>query len=430
MREGRDGIRTPTAAVVGVGDELLYGVTADTNGSWLAGELSSLGLQVTRRWVVGDEEEEIQEVVARALAGVDLVVATGGLGPTPDDLTREAVAGLLGLPLGTDPVLLKGLEARFRARGYEVLPENTLAMAMAPEGSRILPNPRGAAPGLVLDAPHGKAVILLPGVPMEMRAIFREGVVPFLRERYGSRLEPVAHRVIHTTGIPESVLSQEVERVLPPEMGPVSLAYLPDVSGVRIRLSARGPQGDDEVEGWLRRMEELLDPVVGPYRYRAPGGDLAEAVGELLAQRGVTVAVAESCTGGIIAGRLTHHAGSSRYFLGGVVAYSDQVKMGVLGVEETLLRDRGAVSREVAEAMATGVARKLGARAGIGVTGVAGPGGGSADKPVGTVWYAAAFDGSVVAKKELFPGSREDVRRRAAQAALALLLHLLDGREG
>ncbi len=423
-------VSVPRAAVVSVGDELLLGETVDTNGSWLARELSSLGLRMVRRWVVGDSIRDIREGVGSALSRADVALVTGGLGPTPDDLTLSAVAGLLGLSLETDAEILAHLKERFRARGFPSLPKESEAMARVPEGGRVLLNTRGSAPGLAMEAGEGRVCVLLPGVPAEMRGIFMDEVIPLLRERFSRRLEPISYRLIHTTGIPESLLAGEVAKLGLPTEGPVSLAFLPDGRGVRLRLAARGAPGHRDVEEALGRFEELLRPVVEPFRYRCRSGDLAEALGKALRERGLTLATAESCTGGLIAKRMTDHPGSSRYFLGSVVAYANEVKTALLGVGEGLLEERGAVSPEVAEAMATGVAGRFGATAGLGVTGVAGPGGGTGDKPVGTVWVAVSLGGEVFSRREFFAGNREDIRERGAQAAMALLLRTLESGEG
>ena len=430
MTGGADPSQPPSAAIVCVGDELLLGETVDTNGSWLAQELSHLGLRVLRRWVVGDVPDEIREVVRDALEVAEVILVTGGLGPTPDDLTREAVAGLLGVSLDLDPELLEGLRARFRARGYAELPEDSRAMAEVPRGGTVLPNPHGAAPGLAMENRKGELCILLPGVPREVRGIFRQGVEPLLRKRYSSQLRPLVHRVIHTFGVPESVLASEMQEVLPADLSGVSLAYLPDLLGVRLRLTSREAGSEAEAEARLQRVEAFMEPVLSRYGYDAKSGELAEAVGTALLCTGDTLAVAESCTGGLISKRMTDLPGSSRYFLGGVVAYANEVKTGILGVEEELIRNDGVVGEAVAKAMARGVARELKASVGMGVTGIAGPGGGTPEKPVGTVCYAVSLGGETVARKELFLGDREAVRERAAQATLGLLLRLLEGREG
>ncbi len=421
---GRDPERgVPRAVIVTVGDEILLGRTVDTNAAWLGRELAQLGIPVTRRYTVADLDGEIRGAVAQAMETADLVLVSGGLGPTPDDLTRDSVAGLLGLPLRVDEKLLDALRRRFRERGLDELPPNNVSQATVPEGATTLSNPHGTAPGLAMEA-RGSLVVLLPGVPRELRGIFAEGVVPLVRARFGPRLVPVQIRVIHTTGVPESLLAQRVDEYLPEDTGPVSLAFLPDVRGVDLRFTARGV-GAEEAERWFERLDEALGPALGPWRFEAAQGDLVEAVSEALKVRVLTLAVAESCTGGLIAKRLTDRPGSSEIFAGAVVAYADDAKVRHLGVDPEDIARHGAVSETVALAMAHGVAERFGADAGIGVTGVAGPGGGTDEKPVGTVWYAAVLGGEAVARCERFPGDRETVRERSAQAALALLLRLL-----
>ncbi len=424
--KGREPAPGPRAAIVTVGDEILLGETVDTNAAWLGRALARRGIAVTRRATVADIDSEIRRAVGEAMAAVDFVVVSGGLGPTPDDLTRDSVAALLGRPLHLDEALLEALKVRFRDRGFGELPATNLSQAMIPEGALALANPHGTAPGLAMES-DGSMVVLLPGVPRELRGIFEQGVVPLIEERFGDRLVPVRLRYIHTTGIPESRLAELVAERLPADTGPVSLAFLPDLRGVELRLTARGV-GREEAERWLDALEEALEPAVGPWRFRAEEGDLVEAVGSALKGRGLTLATAESCTGGLIAKRITDRPGASEYFLGGVVAYANEVKVGQLGVDARVLDEHGAVSEPVALAMALGAAERLGADIGVGVTGVAGPDGGTEEKPVGTVWYAASVHGKAVARMERFTGDREAVRERSAQAVLALLLAHLEGR--
>lgn len=408
------------AAVVCVGDELLYGETVDTNSTWLGKALARLGLPVVRRWTVGDVPADIQDAVGDALDTADLVVVTGGLGPTRDDRTLDAVAALLGTPLQEDPDLIAALEARFRARGYETMPASNRTQARVPAGATVLRNAHGTAPGILLER-GARTVVLLPGVPRELRGLFEDHLEGWILARLGPRLAPVRHRVLHTTGIPESRLSDLVEDVLPADLGPVSIAFLPDPLGVDLRLTVRGG-GGGEGEAHLDRIEALLAPVVAPWRFEAPGGDLAAAVVQALRDRGETLAVAESCTGGLLAHRITALAGVSDVFLGGVVAYANSVKAGVLGVPPERIEAHGAVSEEVALDMARAAARVAGADWGIGVTGVAGPTGGSPDKPVGTVWVAVADRGGAVARLSRFaPAARDTIQARAAQEALRLL---------
>ncbi len=418
--------RSPRAALVTVGDELLLGQTVDTNAAWLGRELGTLGIPVVRRHTVGDISSEIQAAVADALTVADLVVVTGGLGPTPDDLTRDAVAELFGLPLLDDAEVLESLRARVRERGAAELPEPNRRVAQVPAGALKLTNPFGTAPGLAMER-DGALVVLLPGVPRELKGIYAGDLRRLALERFSGRLSPVHVRVVRTTGIPESVLAQRVAERLPEGTGPVRLAFLPDLRGVDLRFQATDMTAAD-AEGLFDALVGTLEDVLAPWRFDAPSGDLAEAVSLALRSRGMRLAVAESCTGGLITKRLTDLPGASDILAGGVVAYANKVKMGVLGVGEEELGRHGAVSKAVAAAMAREVARVLGADAGIGVTGVAGPEGGTPEKPVGTVWYAVAADGRVETRCERFPGDREAVRERAAQAALFLLLRALEAR--
>lgn len=418
------------AAIVTVGDELLYGATVDTNGAWMGQALAERGIPVVERRVVGDSDADIGGALAGVLAKADLVVLSGGLGPTHDDRTREAVAAHLGLDLEVDPALVTMLERRFRKFGHTSLPSNNLKQAHIPRGGEALANPRGSAPGLLVPVPQDpdKRVALLPGVPREMKGIFEEELMPRVERLYAHRMSPVLHHWIHTTGIAESLLAERLREVLPEDLGGVSLAYLPRLTGVDLRLTVTDQVDRDVAMAAASRIEGLIAPVVDGFRYEADSGDLVEAIGRLLTDQALTLVVAESCTGGAIAKRLTDVAGVSSFFQGGVVAYSNRLKSELLGVDEGVLEQHGAVSEETALAMAQGARERLGGDAAIAITGIAGPGGGSEEKPVGTVWYAASLGARTVAKHRRFPGNREGVRVRSAQAALALLHSMLVGR--
>jgi nicotinamide-nucleotide amidase len=409
--------------VVTVGDELLLGDTIDSNAARIGRALGELGAPVLRRETVGDEKAAIAGAVERALADGDLVVVTGGLGPTPDDLTREAVADLLGRPLRRDATVEEALRARYRSAGYKDLPETNLRQAMVPEGATVLPNERGTAPGLALEH-EGSWVVLLQGVPRELEGMLAGPVRELVQRAFGDRLRAPLHRRLHTTGIAESKLAERVEALLPAHRGPVRLAYLPSLRGVDLRFTVGGETDPAEARAWLDRMESALTELEG---YFYAGDDLVEALARTLDESGRTLAVAESCTGGLIAKRLTDRPGSSRWFLGGVVAYADRAKVDQLGVPPDVLARVGAVSEEVARAMADGARRAFGAFAGIGITGIAGPTGGTTEKPVGTVWYAVSVGDRVEAEKRVFMGDREAVRERSAQAALNLLYRTLRG---
>ncbi|HSG08360.1 MAG TPA: competence/damage-inducible protein A [Longimicrobiales bacterium] len=425
MKRAGDMVR---AAIVTVGDELLSGQTVDTNAAWLGRELAALGIPVARRHTVGDRAEEITHALADAMEVADLVLVTGGLGPTPDDITRDVVATALDRPLELDSEVLEGIRAVYRQRGTDEVPTPNRRVAQVPRGAAKLANPFGTAPGLVLEA-GDSLVVLLPGVPRELKGIFSADLTAHLRFRFGDRLTPVQMRTVRTTGIPESALAQTVAEVLPEGPGAVELAFLPDERGVDLRMSCFGMSAE-EAGGHLDALEGLLAPVLAPWRFDAPDGDLVGAVSAALARAGKTLALAESCTGGLMAKRVTDLPGASEVFRGGVVAYDNEVKTALLGVDGAALVREGAVSEAVARQMAVGAAELLGSDAGIGITGIAGPDGGTVEKPVGTVWFAAVLDGRVVARLGHFAGDRSAVRERAAQAAFFLLLRLLEGAEG
>lgn len=423
--------------MVTVGEELLSGATIDRNAAWISSRLGEIGLPVWRSHSVGDRDTDIAEVVRTAALSAPFVVVTGGLGPTADDRTRGAVAGALEADLALDPDLLRHLESRYRAAGRGELPPAMRALALRPAGGRVLSNPVGAAPGLAFPSPTpwpgsppGPGwIVLLPGVPREMRAIL-PAVLELAQSTFGPELRPIRSRMIHTTGIPESQLAPRVEAALGDARRGLELAYLPDLLGVDLRLTARGAV-DDEDEAGARRLldagEEVLRPLLSEHSFVAPSGDLVEATRARLEERGWTFATAESCTGGLVAQRYTSRAGASTTFLGGIVAYADELKAACLGVPASVLREHGAVSEPVAREMAVGVCERLGADCSVSITGIAGPAGGSPDKPVGTVWIAACRpDGAgggrrVTSRRYALAGDREAVRVRAAQAALHLL---------
>ncbi len=414
--------RAGHAAVVTVGDELLNGETVDTNAAWLGRRLADLGLPVVRRYTVGDVDEEIRGAVAAATEVAEVVLVSGGLGPTRDDRTKQAVAELYGRALVVDAGAERALRERYASAGHPDVPAASRGQAEIPSGATALLNAEGTAPGIVLEI-DDTLVVLLPGVPRELRALFDgpvQGVLEPRIARGGTRLH---HRVVHTTGIAESKLAEAVEKrltELPGGLDPaMKLAWLPDVRGVDVRLTLATGSTDEA----NRRFDELLahlGPVLDPWSFDADSGDIAAALSDELRRRSWTLAVAESCTGGLVAKRLTDLPGAGDVFRGGVVAYANQAKVDHLGVSPDDIERHGAVSEAVAAQLATGAADRFGAEVGIGVTGVAGPTGGSEDKPVGLVWIATAVEGVVSARSHRFPGGRESVRERAAQAALAL----------
>ena len=406
--------------IVTVGNELLLGFTQDTNARDLARDLASVGGRVVRRATVGDEPRAIGDAVGQALDRTGFVVTSGGLGPTSDDLTREAVARELRLELKVDPSVLDDIVARFAKFRPGPMPASNRKQAEVPVGAEVLTNARGSAPGLWIDDARG-TVVLLPGVPSEFRAMTSAYLVPRVRERSGTA-HRVQSRTLRTTGVSESGLADRLADQLP-SLPDVELAFLPSLESVDIRVTASGDA--DEVRRKLEVAEELLRPILGDQLYGVEDQDLAALLLETLRQRNARLAVAESCTGGLIAARLTEVAGATDTFLGGVVTYANEAKTRDLGVPSDVIERVGAVSVEVADAMVRGVTDRFGVDAAIAVTGIAGPSGGTGEKPVGTVCLAAAWRGEIQVVKRIIPGSRYEVRRRAAQAALDLLRRML-----
>ena len=408
--------------LVTIGTELLLGFTIDSNAADIARAVAGAGGRVVRRASVGDDGAAIRDAVGDALKRTGFVVVTGGLGPTGDDITKHAMAELFGAPLVLDESYLRELEERFAKYGRDPLPPSNRSQAEMPCGAVVLPNRGGTAPGLAFENADG-TVVLLPGVPLEMRMMVAEHLVPMIRDRAaaGSRPPPVTRSLtLRTTGITESGLVSLLEGV-EEALEDVSSAYLPGVGGVDLRLTAWSVPEDTLLE----RAAGLLRPRLGRYCYGIENTDLAAVLLDQLRSLGLTVAVAESCTGGLVGARLTAIPGSSDVFVGGFTTYSNKVKTTALGVPETLIADHGAVSEAVGLEMVRGAMWQLGTGAGIAVTGIAGPAGGTAEKPVGTVWIAAAARDKKRAVHQRFPGGREEVRHRSAQAALDLLRLLL-----
>ncbi len=396
-----------------VGTELLLGFTLDTNAADLGRLLSQRGLRVTRQTTVPDDVMAIRRALATAVDRAPLVIVTGGLGPTDDDCTRDAVAALFGMPLVFDPSVWSSLQARAAALG-RALPDANRPQAMVPTGATVLPNRWGTAPGLWIPHPGG-TVVLLPGVPSEMRALLAHEVLPRLPVAIGT----IGSRTLRTVGVSEARLA-ELLGPLRSALMPLTLAYLPGVARIDLRLTCW--QGSpEEVEAELARGEQLVRGVVAEWCYGTDDDELAEVVLRLLRERGLRLAVAESCTGGMLGARLTAISGSSAVFQGGVIVYADAAKRTLLGVSEEVLAEHGAVSEPVAEAMARGVAARLGAEVGIGITGIAGPGGGTPDKPVGTVCLGLLVGESLWVETLALSGDREQIRERAIVAALARL---------
>ncbi len=409
---------------IAIGDELLLGFTIDTNHAHLARELAAQGISVVRRTTVGDVAEDIADAVKDALERTGGVITTGGLGPTSDDRTKESIAAVFGREMRLDEGILAALEKRWRDRGWPgPLPVANRQQAMVPEGARILVNRHGSAPGLWLEDERGRWVAMLPGVPREMRGMLADELGPLLAPR-AAGAGVVRSRTLRTTGIAESALADLLGESAKGFPG-VSLAYLPGHAGTDLRLTTSGPLA--EAEARLDACARTLRSCAERWIYGEGETDVAEVVLEHARSQGRRIAVAESCTGGLLGGRLTAVPGSSDVFVGGVIAYDNAVKREHLGVPESDLREHGAVSEQVVRRMASGVRDRFGTDIGIAITGVAGPGGGTPEKPVGMVWIAADVEGNVIARRLSLIGDRAEIRERAAQSALDLTRRAMNG---
>lgn len=413
------------AAVVAVGTELLSTDRLDTNSLRIAGLLERHGVELVAKSVCGDDEGAIAGEIARRLAEVELVLVSGGLGPTADDVTREAAAAALGRGLVEDPDVWRAIEERFASFG-RVPTENNRRQSQVIEGARVLDNPWGTAPGILCELANGRTLVLLPGVPVELEGLLARHVEPWIAARSGGAA--VEYATLKTAMRPES----EVDRKLEPAyeaFGRAPITVLAAPGEVRVRLAARG--GESERRARLDAMRAKVRELLGDAVFSEDAEATLEAVvGRLLGERGWTIATAESCTGGLLAERLTRVPGSSAYFLGGVVAYSNASKVRDLAVDPELVERHGAVSEPVALALAEGARERFGADLGIGITGIAGPDGGSEEKPVGTVHVAVAGPGEAIGHRRLrFPGERERVRWFAAQGALEMVRRRLLGTE-
>jgi nicotinamide-nucleotide amidase len=412
---------------VSIGDELLLGFTIDTNAPHLARAAAEQGIRVVRRATVGDGADGIAAAVREALDRTGAVITSGGLGPTADDLTKPAIAALFGRAMRRDDAIIESLRARWKARGWPgELPRTNEQQAMIPEGAVILENKHGSAPGIWLEDERSRWVAMLPGVPREFRGMTADTLLPRLsamRARSGAS-SVVRSRTLRTTGIAESALADALGELAKDPHG-VSLAYLPGWEGVDLRLTA-WDLPTEEADKRLGAAATAITAKVGKHVYAEGEIDLVNLVLDRLRARGLKVAVAESCTGGMLGMRLTAIPGSSESVVGGIIAYDNAVKVRDLGVQDATLAAHGAVSEETAREMASGARARFGVAAALGITGIAGPGGGTPDKPVGTFCVAVDLAGEVRSLRTSTVGDRHEVRQRATQAALSLLRRLLD----
>jgi nicotinamide-nucleotide amidase len=401
--------------LVTIGTELLLGFTVDTNSAFAGKALAAAGVKVVRRTAVPDTPEAIRDAVAEALARTGAVLTTGGLGPTRDDISKVVVAQLFDAPLEFRPEIWDHVVERFKRFG-RVPTDNNRCQAEMPRGAVELRNQWGSAPGIWLEGAPG-LVVMLPGVPREMRNLLTHEVMPRLAARGGKTV--VRSRTLRTAAIGESLLAERMGEI-EAEIAPLTLAYLPDLAAVDLRVTAWDLPAD-EADRRLAAAMELLKARAGHHAFGEDGTDLAEVVLAAARQAKATIATAESCTGGLVGGRLTAIPGSSEVVLGGIIAYGNVIKESALEVPGPLLAEHGAVSEPVARAMAEGAARRLGATLTVAVTGIAGPGGGTEEKPVGLTWFATHYQGKTESSKQIMFGERDEIRGRAAQVALMML---------
>jgi nicotinamide-nucleotide amidase len=406
------------AEIISIGDELLIGQVINTNQAYIAEKLNSAGVYADRMTTVGDGEKEILAAFQSAFVTHEVVTVTGGLGPTHDDITRALVCKFFNTDLVLNDEALENVKRIFTRRKLAITKINE-DQAMVPRSCTVIQNRLGTAPGYCFEK-GGRFFFVMPGVPYEMKGMMSDFIIPLLQKQNTGLV--IRHRTLKTTGIPESFLAEkigDVNQIFAPNSG-TSLAFLPSSAGVRLRITvkAKTVQAAD-VE--IQRVEPLVRSRIEKYIFAEGEIELEEALGKLLTERNLTIAVAESCTGGLIADRLTNVSGSSNYFERGVITYSNQSKIDELGVPAELIEKFGAVSREVAEAMASGIRKKAGTSIGLSTTGIAGPTGGSEEKPVGLVWIGYADKDHTIAIRFNFGGERRLIKERASQAALELV---------
>lgn len=412
------------ACIIAVGTEMLTPLRVDTNSLFITERLNEIGIDVRLKLIVGDDVEELAELVRAALAWADVIAITGGLGPTEDDITRAAVARVLERPFTVDEAIVERIRERFVRRGL-TMPEINRRQAMVPRGATVLPNPNGTAPGLWLEH-GGTAIVLLPGPPREMKPMFDAVVGERLAPRTGGA--GLFRRVLRMTGRTESDVDADAQPIYgkwTSQRVPITTTILAVLGQIELHLTAYAA-GRVEADAALDAAVALLRDGLGDSIYSVDGRPLESVVGDLLRAKGFTIAVAESCTGGLLASRLTDVAGSSDYVDRGVVCYSNRAKIETLGIADALIALHGAVSEPVARAMAEAIRRQANASVGVGITGIAGPGGGTPQKPVGTVAIAVVGEEEARVRTHQFVGGRDQVKFQATQAALNMLRLMLN----
>lgn len=407
------------AAILTIGDEILIGQIVDTNSAWLGNKLSEAGVRISKILSVGDKRDDIEQAVEMLMKNYKLVLVTGGLGPTNDDITKSVLCDYFNCKLVKSEEVLENINELLSKRGVP-LNQNNINQALVPDKALILNNKKGTAPAMLFEK-NGSFLISMPGVPFEMKWITENYVLPFIKDKFDPN--QIFHKTIVTSGLPESVLAEKIadwENSLPEY---VKLAYLPSPGFIRLRLS---------IYDYLPEYQTVVDDLVMKLKSLIPNNIIGEddkkpevLIGELLKKYSKTMSTAESCTGGTIASMITSVSGSSAYFMGSVVSYDNSVKINLLGVNESDLENYGAVSQQVVEQMAKGAIKTLKTDYAVSVSGIAGPDGGTPEKPVGTVWIAVASPNSVVSKKFQFFNDRDINIKRAANSALAMLIDFI-----
>ncbi|MEP7234778.1 MAG: competence/damage-inducible protein A [Ignavibacteriota bacterium] len=409
------------AEILSIGDELLIGQVINSNAAHISHALNAIGIEVSKVTTIGDDEKEILAAMKEAWQKNDVVVATGGLGPTHDDISKLVVAKFFKKKLLLDKKTLAHVRARFRSFGIKKMPEVNIGQAMIPQSFKALRNDRGTAPGLLYQDKK-KTFIILPGVPHEMSWLMGQWVIPELRKLHKKKLgQAIVHRTLLTIGIGESILAEKIGDVKKFLETGATLAFLPKTSGVRLRISVRD-RSETTAKIKIAKIEKYIRMRVESSIYGIDDQTLEEVVFGLLNKTGATLSTAESCTGGMLSMRMTNMPGSSDVFIGGIVSYTNLIKTSELGVPKELIEKFGAVSEECAVAMAEGALKKFGTTYSVAITGIAGPGGGTKEKPVGTVWIALAERSKpTIARSFRFGGGRNIVRERSTDLALEIL---------
>lgn len=408
--------------LVSTGTELLLGQITNTNAPYLAARLNELGFSVLYQTTVGDNRDRMKNVLKTALARADIVITSGGLGPTQGDITKEVTASLLNKSMYFHEPSAERIR-RYFAERHIGMSENNLRQAMMPEGAIIIDNTCGTAPGVIVeDQAAGKIIINLPGPPHELSAMFETSVTPYLKNQFGIQ-GAIVSRVLRTYGLGESALEERIKKYILAQSNP-TLALLARNGEIHVRITARSASELEALQ-LIADLEGQIRPLIDEYIFGVDDESLENSVGNLLMEKELTIALAESCTGGLVTSRITDVPGSSRYLIGSVICYSNEVKAVQVGVPEEILAANGAVSQEAAESMAKGIKEKCCAGIGIGITGIAGPDGATADKPVGLVYIAIDGPTGRVCYKHYFNGNRMGVKHRTALAALNHLRHYL-----